>query len=115
MKFLTLIAAVGTLAGFVAAGPAEPLHVRAPSDLPIDARSPQEGAGDVNTWFKDRFCASGFASCGKAGTNGDPGNRCALACENFAGGVALGHCQCSRGWYPDECITLGKYAGRHKC
>ena len=83
--------------------------------IPLEGRAPQEGAGDVNTWFKDRFCASGFASCGKAGTNGDPGNRCAMACNNGFGGAPLGWCQCSTGWYPDECITLGKYAGRTKC
>ncbi|KZL74859.1 ec56 protein [Colletotrichum incanum] len=81
----------------------------------LSYREAQEGQGDENTWFKDRFCASGYASCGRVNTDGGPGNRCALECQNFAGGVAFGYCQCSRGWFPDECITLGKYSGRHKC
>ncbi|WYZ33733.1 hypothetical protein EsH8_I_000009 [Colletotrichum jinshuiense] len=78
-------------------------------------REAQEGAGGPTTIFKDRFCASGFASCGRAGTNGDAGNRCAMSCQNFMGGVALGFCKCHTGWYPDECITLGKWSGRTKC
>ncbi|TQN63919.1 hypothetical protein CSHISOI_11501, partial [Colletotrichum shisoi] len=34
--------------------------------------------GDKNTTFEAKNCGTGYASCGKAGTNGDPDSRYAL-------------------------------------
>ncbi|WYZ43377.1 hypothetical protein EsH8_VI_001076 [Colletotrichum jinshuiense] len=120
MQFFTVITlTIGSLASLAAAA-GIPVDLKrdesGPGGVPLlTHREAQEGAGDANTSFKDRFCASGYASCGRAGTDGGPGNRCAMACENFAGGAALGFCKCSTGWFPDECIDLFKYLGRHQC
>ncbi|WYZ42089.1 hypothetical protein EsH8_V_000984 [Colletotrichum jinshuiense] len=114
--FATITLAISAMASLVPAAGIPTDAKRDESTLNrLNYREAQEGAGDVNTWFQDRFCASGFASCGRAGTDGGPGNRCALPCDNIAGGVAFGFCQCSRGWFPDECIDIGRYNGRHKC
>ncbi|WYZ39763.1 hypothetical protein EsH8_IV_000104 [Colletotrichum jinshuiense] len=113
--FATITLAISAMASLSAAA-SIPTDIKRDESAPaLNARVPQEGAGDASTNFPDRFCASGFASCGKAGTDGGPGNRCALACENFAGGVALGFCDCPTGMFPDECIDLTRYNGRHKC
>ncbi|KZL88323.1 ec56 protein [Colletotrichum incanum] len=72
-------------------------------------------AGGPNTKFPSELCGSGYASCGRAGTNGDPGNRCALSCTYLGGPTSTGSCQCPTGYYVDTCISSSAYSGRHKC
>ncbi|KAK1724362.1 uncharacterized protein BDZ83DRAFT_622991 [Colletotrichum acutatum] len=72
-------------------------------------------AGDANTIFPSKLCGSGYASCGKAGTNGDGGSRCALSCTYAGGPTSTGTCQCPKGYYVDTCISGGAYNRRHKC
>ncbi|WQF87019.1 Putative EGF-like domain-containing protein [Colletotrichum destructivum] len=71
--------------------------------------------GDANTTFEAKNCGTGYASCGKAGTNGDAGSRCALECTYLGGPTSLGSCQCPKGFYVDTCISSSAHDGRTKC
>ncbi|WQF89243.1 hypothetical protein CDEST_14257 [Colletotrichum destructivum] len=65
----------------------------------------------------DLDCPESYVSCGKDGTNGDGGSRCAAECTYLGGPTSLGRCtnSCPPGYYPDACISGGAFNRRFKC